>query len=110
MDQKINLEEETILGLVLTDGMLLELLEKREFKTQESYSCNLFVEIWKISNLPNSPEQVVLPCNSKIPASDTQVPKLSKTPKAKKPCNCNAMNGAVDHWFCPTHGSQSWYE
>ena len=33
MDQKINLEEETILGLVLTDGMLLELLEKREFKT-----------------------------------------------------------------------------
>ena len=65
MDQKMNLKEpKQILGLALTDGMLLELLEKKEVDDtiihvlggeKIRYSCNLYIEIKKISNLPNAP-------------------------------------------------------
>lgn len=62
MDQKVNLKEpKPILGLVLTDEMLLELLEENEnnplsFISYDTsgkirYSCNLYIEIKNKTNL-----------------------------------------------------------
>ena len=39
-----------------------------------------------------------------------QVPISKGATFLHKHCNCTAMNGAVDYWFCQKHGPQNWYD